>query len=341
MPSVKFTDVTVANLKQGEWRDAAFPAFGLRVGKHARTFIVNHNKSRKRLGRYPKLSLSEARKKALTVADEQASATITVAEAVTIFLSMLQVKPRTRYDYTRLLNRHLVPALGKRDIHTVTGRHIIAITDKIFRTPSECRHAHVAMNAFFNWARKRTYIATSPMAVLDPPTKHRRRERILTDDELIAVWRASDQLGVFGRLIKLCFLTAARRSEIPAEKKLSDRMVIFLNTKNGKDHHLPITPYMRSLFGDNDFINHGWSKNKIQLDKISGVSGYVLHDIRRTTASNMARLDVDPFLIERVLNHTMPSLQATYNRHSYVEAIRKPLEIHQGWLLTLVGSEQS
>ena len=234
---------------------------------------------------------------------------------------MLQVKPRTLYDYTRLLNRHLVPKLGKRKSDTITGRDIIAVTDSIIRTPSECRHAHVAMKVFFNWARKRTYIALSPMGVVDPPTKHKSRNRHLTDEELRAVWRASDQLGIFGRLIKLRFLTAARRCEIPAAKKLSDQMVIFLNTKNGKDHHLPITPYMRSLFGDDDFVNHGWSKHKIQPDKISGVTDCVLHDIRRTNASNLARLDVDPFLIERVLNRTMPSLQATYNRHSYIEAI--------------------
>ena len=63
---VKLTDVTVASLKKGEYWDAAFPAFGVRVGKRAKTFILNHNKTRKKLGRYPALSLAEARRKALS-----------------------------------------------------------------------------------------------------------------------------------------------------------------------------------------------------------------------------------------------------------------------------------
>ena len=278
--------MTVRTLKSGTYYDDAFAGLGIRVGKRAKTFFHVKNGKRTTLGQYPKLSLTDARKKALDVTDEEPDNAITVAEAVTIFLSMLQVKPRTHYDYTRLLNRHLVPKLGKRDIDTITGRDIIGITDRLIKTPSECRHAHVAMKVFFNWARQRTYVALSPMAVLDAPTKHRTRERRLTDDELKAVWRASDHVSTFGRLIKLCFLTAARRSEIPAPKTVAENMVIFRDTKNGKDHHLPITPYMHALFAADDFTNYGWSKNKAQLDTLSGVTGYMLHDIRRTTASN-------------------------------------------------------
>ena len=61
MPNVRFIDVTVASLKTRKYWDSTFPAIGLRVGKRARTFIVNHNRTRKKIGRYPSIKLADAR----------------------------------------------------------------------------------------------------------------------------------------------------------------------------------------------------------------------------------------------------------------------------------------
>jgi integrase len=64
----------------------------------------------------------------------------------------------------------------------------------------------------------------------------------------------------------------------------------------------------------------GFSKAKARLDRLSGVGGWRLHDLRRTAASEMARLERPPHVVAAILNHSPGSTQgitAIYNRHRY------------------------
>jgi hypothetical protein len=66
---MRFTDLTIRALKPASnktYWDEATPAFGVRVGKHVKTWVVMRGKTRERLtiGRYPDLSLVDARKEA-------------------------------------------------------------------------------------------------------------------------------------------------------------------------------------------------------------------------------------------------------------------------------------
>ena len=73
----------------------------------------------------------------------------------------------------------------------------------------------------------------------------------------------------------------------------------------------------------------GYSKWKRKLDQISGVTGWTLHDLRRTAATGMAQLKVPLHVIELVLNHRSKSLSGVagiYNRHEYLDEQRAALE---------------
>ena len=59
------------------------------------------------------------------------------------------------------------------------------------------------------------------------------------------------------------------------------------------------------------------SKLKARLDQFSGVSGWTLHDLRRTAKTLMARADVRPDISERVLGHQIKGVEAIYDRHRY------------------------
>jgi hypothetical protein len=68
---------------------------------------------------------------------------------------------------------------------------------------------------------------------------------------------------------------------------------------------------------------------KLQLDEISGVIGWRLHDLRRTCVSGMARLGVPPHLADKILNHqagTISGVAAVYQRHDFLAERKDALD---------------
>lgn len=331
----KLSDLTISNLKTPGYHWDALPGFGIRIGKQRKTFVIVKQGRRQSLGVYPHLSLADARHMATQLLYTTTTVTkrTTINQAVTAYLDQLTVKPRTTADYTRLLRLHILPSIGTKDINQITANDILRITDKLSPTPSEKRHAHVVMNTFFNWCVPR-FISANPMTGLKAP-KPKHRDRTLSNEELKRLWQAAGDLGNYGTILKVCILLATRKSEPVNRITLNEHTVTFHETKNGLDHTLPITPLMHSLISQIQPSN-GWSKNKARLDNLLKFNEpFTIHDLRRTTASNLCRF-TDPWMAERILNHKPPKLQQIYNRHDFTEAMRKPLEEHQNWLLKLV-----
>ncbi len=109
--------------------------------------------------------------------------------------------------------------------------------------------------------------------------------------------------------------------------------------KNGRNHEVPLSaqavrliedlpsvgPYLFS-FGDRPITNF---KGKRRIDRLSGVTGWTLHDLRRTVASGMARLNIGLPVIEKVLNHQSGSFAGVvgvYQRHEFSEEKRRALD---------------
>jgi integrase len=87
----------------------------------------------------------------------------------------------------------------------------------------------------------------------------------------------------------------------------------------------------------------GWSTSKAALDKLSGVSGWTLHDLRRTFATNLAALGTPIHVTERLLNHvsgTQSGIVAVYQRHSYMPEMRKAVEAWERHLCALLDRER-
>ena len=128
-------------------------------------------------------------------------------------------------------------------------------------------------------------------------------------------------------------------------------------TKNKREHVVPLTALAVSLLeqaprlsdtlvfparGRNDRAFSGWSKSKRRLDDASGVTGWTLHDIRRTVATGMARLGVAQHVVERVLNHasgTFAGVAGVYNRFGYLPEMRDALERWEKHVLALVSDK--
>src|SRR5262249_27274918 len=147
------------------------------------------------------------------------------------------------------------------------------------------------------------------------------RDRVLSETELATVLRALDD-DPFGDIVRMLALTAMRRSEIGGllwNEVCFDRGLIVLpaaRTKNKKLFELPISTQVCSILerqpgrgghvfgtGKNGYSN--WSEGKAKLDsRLNGMAEWRLHDLRRSAATMMCdRLDVQPHIVESILNH--------------------------------------
>ena len=113
------------------------------------------------------------------------------------------------------------------------------------------------------------------------------------------------------------------------------------DTKNKQLHIVPLSKQATAIVDqllerDGEFLIktgrtgdkpvNGFSKAKVQMDRMSGVSDWKFHDIRRTVATNLSKLRVDRFLLHRILNHTDSGVTAIYDRYSYLEEKREALQ---------------
>jgi hypothetical protein len=103
-------------------------------------------------------------------------------------------------------------------------------------------------------------------------------------------------------------------------------------------------PYVFSLLGTKPFQE--FSRAKRQLDQLSGVMGWRLHDLRRTCVSGMARLGVAPHVADKILNHqagTISGVAAVYQRHDFLAERGAALDswgAHVGRVLTETSQER-
>ena len=179
---------------------------------------------------------------------------------------------------------------------------------------------------------------------------------MLTDSELVAIWNAAPASD-YGRIIKLLMLTGQRRDEIASLRWSEiDGDALTLpaeRTKNARPHIVPSSPQARGVldetpervgqthvFGCGKTGYNNFSRAKERLDEASGVQGWVVHDLRRTVATRMADLGVQPHVIEAVLNHVSghkAGVAGIYNRSSYSVEKRAALDLWGSHIQTVLA----
>lgn len=325
--------------------DKSVTGFGVRVtARGVRTFVLTYGRERRRIsiGRVGRISLSEARSEAKRyLASEtlgkRSCRSVRWQAGVDEYLEEVERnrKERTHKDYKDFLARFDFPGLLT-DIHP---QDIARKLGKLDKTPTTKLHAFAVLRQFFNWAYRKHYVETSPMARMQQPKTPASRERVLTDEELGKVWRACGEDN-FGRLVKCLVLTGQRRGELSSGEKFVEGEVLVIPAslaKNGREHRVPLTPLARELL-EKGTTWGGFSKSKVALDKASGVTGWSLHDLRRTFASGLAAQGVALPTIERLLNHVSGSFRgivSVYQRYDFQPEMRESLERWEKKVLTL------
>jgi integrase len=350
--------------------DAIVPGLALRVtdtGSKSLVLVARYPGSRhsapRSLGTVGAISLAEARDTAREWLgqirkgiDPQAQDLERKAETFTAIAEGYLVRKakdhRSRGETEANLARLVYPVFGQRPIHAISRSDVVRLLDKIEdeNGPVMANTVLGIVSRVFDWHAPRTDSFRSPIVKGMNRAGAQARSRILTDDELRAVWRAAGEYRhPYGPMLRFILLTATRRNEAlyatRSEIVGAEWTIPASRYKTKIDHLIPLSQAAQAEVQGRDFPGPlvadapGWlftangkqaigglTRHKAAIDAASGVTGWTTHDLRRTARSLMSRAGVPTDHAERCLGHVIGGVRGVYDRHEYLEEKRLAFE---------------
>jgi integrase len=349
---VKFTDRFVANVKavnRIDYFDEGTPGLALRVSaKHKAWtfhFTLGGKRARLTLGSYPATSLAAARARALEAKSKvesdidprlQDGGAMNVAMLTENYIAN-HVRPNVRRaDWLEgRIKRNILPVIGNVRLADLHRRDAARVTDPIIGrgSLSEAEHAFADLRTMLRWAVARGDLDHNPIEGVRPPSTSKPRERVLSDDEIRALWNSTAISAKVRQVLRLCLLTAQRIGEVseltPGELDLTRRLWSLpgTRTKNGHPHAVPLSALAIELLGS--FTN--MIPQTVARAIYRAGFGWTAHDLRRTVLTRMAELGIAPIVLGHIANHrTVTKAGMTlsvYVQHAYEREKREALEL--------------
>jgi integrase len=231
------------------------------------------------------------------------------------------------------LTRLVLPDLGPRPITSIRRTDLVRLLDRIedHSGPVMANRTLAMIRRVMNWYATRSDDFRSPI-VRGMARAETARDRVLTDDELRAIWKATAEAGTFGVYVRFLLLTAARRNEARMmtwnEVVGTDWTLPASRNKTGVELVRPLSGAAQALIGGlprlGDFVFSTVRGGPLELIhakaalvKASGTEGWSLHDCRRSARTLMSRAGVSVDVAERCLGHVIGGIRGTYDRHTY------------------------
>jgi integrase len=375
----RLTDSRVAAIKppaagQEEHSDDLVTGLRLRVGAGGRKAWIVRTRAggkslNKTLGAYPILSLGKARDEAKKLLVDLATNGAprkqrTFGELADHWIeNVAKLKNRSWELQKRRLEIHVLPAWKNRKLDTIRRADVRELVEAIEGDVAPNR-ALTIIRTLFRYAMSRDWIEASPAEAIAKPKSETPRDRVLDMAEVKRAYMAADLLGYpAGGFIQTLFMTGQRRTEV-ASMRWSDVdldaatwTIPASASKSGRAHLVPLSPAAVAVLQAapqlGDFVwttdgksyAQGFVKAKNRLDAYiagrgEGIAPWVLHDIRRTVATNMVRLGVSELVVGRVLNHAVQGVTGrVYALHSYADEKRHALEAWAADVMRLIAGE--
>lgn len=321
------------------------PGFGVRVtAAGVRSFILDYRlrgrQHRYTIGRHPTWNVVTATREARGLRQRidrgenpldarqapAAPAVLTVADVLDAFLAARGPGFRSRPVYERAFTKHIKPDIGSTPILELRRGAIMAMVDRIAAAsgPVQGDNTLAYLRSAVNWYAIGDETFNSPFVrgMMRTRRKDRARKRILEDAEIRALWPHMPPV------LRVLLLTAQRRNEVGGmERRELDAgglwTIPVARYKTKQSHEVPMpakalaivqaAPGRPMVFGRVD----NWDRLKRRVDTASGVTGWTIHDLRRTARSLMSRVGVRSDTAERVLGHGVKLVEETYDRHLY------------------------
>ncbi len=265
------------------------------------------------------------------------------------------------HETESIIRRRLLPVWGDWPIEEFDGTEAADIVDPLVAAgkPKAARMTMEAIKGTWNWGVKLRLVPASPFRGIPLPAAARtqERDRVLTESEIRTIWLATETAGYpGGGLVRLLLLLGVRRGELAnatwGEFDLEKRewAISGARTKNGKPHLVPLPDlgmeiieglprfepagFVFTTTGGRKPIN-GFMQMRAHINNLAeaengaALDHWTLHDLRRTAATHMARMNVPPHVVEKLLNHTTGQLGGVariYNRYQYLDERRVALE---------------
>jgi integrase len=329
--------------------------FGLMVtAKGHRSFVVQYRAGRqsRRMSLKAGLGLQDARREAKAILGTvarggdplgekrktEAAAATTLRAVAEDYMAREGGKLRTSRQRKLTLARLIYPKLGQRQIGEIKRSEIVRLLDAVEEEngPHMAQKVLSVLSKLFNWhaSRDDDFVPPIRRGMGRTNLKEYARERVLSDDELRAVWRAAEVFpGPYGKLVRFIVLTATRRSEAARMRREEhvgeDWIIPAVRMKAKQEFVAPLSDAAKAVLGELPKVgtyvfsltgqkpNNNFAVYKVALDKASGVTGWRLHDLRRTARSLMSRAGVAPDIAERCLAHTIGGVRVIYDRYAY------------------------
>jgi integrase len=373
--------------KQLDYFDDSLPGFGLRVSYNGRkSWIVlyrcNGVKGRLTLGRFEVIPLIEAREnardalKAAAVGENPAAAKHRNRQAPTFkqladryIEEYAKTRKRTWQKDRRLLDRNVIPALGRQKAHLITRADLRTELNKIKNRPApvESNRTFEVVRRLFNWAIEEEIVSENPAAKLQKPAEEIPRERTLTANELQALWLALDRASIIVRgVFRLMLLSDQRRNEVSRMRWADlDRRDRWWNipaelTKTKRPYRVPLTPGMVVIIEEIErlSLDPEWVFPKAgggrpvpetnvtrpfrKLIREAGIAHFMPHDLLHTVTSHMTAMGISQFDVSKVRHHTSrdsKTMTSRYDHYAYDREKRRALDLWNARLLDMVAGK--
>jgi integrase len=215
----------------------------------------------------------------------------------------------------------------------------------------------------FNFAIECDWLDVNPCQMVKRVARERQRDRVLSEDEIRAVWAAvGNESALVAAIVRLRLLTAQRGGEVLGARWEDMDLTAGWWTipgersKNGLSHRVPLSPQaldiltsLRTTSGDSPWVFPSPRKTgphvhhaQKAIERVVARSGVKFrgHDLRRTAASLMVGGGVPRLVVSKILNHVETGVTAVYDRHSYDAEKRAALDAWGARLKQMVRDER-